>query len=175
MTLQNFYLTFGVQYPEVPHPTWDKAHKDGWVTIEARDMDEAEHVAALYFGQYFSFVYAAPNFNEEDMKRRFYPLGELVRLRVGEWPPPAGGPTPRFSAHDPEFYGVDSSKVVATRIVGTLKDALDETQAEYFHPECATNGAGMFAIIMERDDYVRAFELDWAVPYPCPVCRESIT
>ena len=35
--MTTFYVTFGQQYPREPHPTFGKAHRDGWVEIEADD------------------------------------------------------------------------------------------------------------------------------------------
>lgn len=75
-----FYLTFGVQYPEVPHPRWAGADKDGWVKILALDYDDARNVAVSHFGPHWSMLYPAAHFPEEYHKRRYYPKGQLALL-----------------------------------------------------------------------------------------------
>jgi len=81
-----FYLTFGVQYPGVPHPTWAGADKDGWVTIEARDYDAARELAVAHFKTHWSMLYPAEHFPEEYNKRKYYPKGQLALLTAdGMW------------------------------------------------------------------------------------------
>ena len=81
-----FYLTFGVQYPGVPHPTWAGADKDGWVTIEARDYDAALELANAHFGRHYSQVIPANHFPEEFNKRKYFPKGQLALLTAdGMW------------------------------------------------------------------------------------------
>jgi hypothetical protein len=85
-----FYLTFGVQYPSVPHPKWAGADKDGWVTIEATSDEQARELALAHFGNHWSMIYPEKYFPEEYNKRRYYPKGQLALLTAGgmsEWDP----------------------------------------------------------------------------------------
>lgn len=75
---QEFYLTFGVQYPREPHPTWSGADKNGWVKIIARDEPAARQLAIAHFRQHWSMLYPADHFDEEENKLRYYPLGQLA-------------------------------------------------------------------------------------------------
>lgn len=75
--VQDFMVTFGVQYNHEPHPVIDHPRlATGYVIIEAPDYDTARRLAFALFGQKFSMIY-------DDLNRRqaleYYPLGELGR------------------------------------------------------------------------------------------------
>ena len=52
-----YAVTFGQQYPREPHPYYAKAHRDGWVEVEARTRGEAAVAAWRLFGPDFSNIY----------------------------------------------------------------------------------------------------------------------
>lgn len=72
--MKTFYVTFGVQYPREPHPLYDDAHHDGWVTIEAPSWEGARDVAFALFGPHWAFCYTELDFKHDS----FFPLGELA-------------------------------------------------------------------------------------------------
>lgn len=75
-SVQDFYVTFGVQYNHEPHPAIDHPRvADGYVVIEAPDYDTARRLTFALFGQRFSMLYDALDRPAE----RFVPLGELAR------------------------------------------------------------------------------------------------
>lgn len=75
-SVQDFYVTFGVQYNTEPHPVIDHPRlASGYVVIEAPDYETARRMAFAVFGQRFSMVYDS----WEPPKPAFYPLGELAR------------------------------------------------------------------------------------------------
>ena len=73
----NFYVTFGSQYPREPHPTWEFAHADGWVLVEAPSYDAARHAVTEWLGSRWSMLYAA-----EEWEPQYFPRGELAVLTV---------------------------------------------------------------------------------------------
>lgn len=77
--LKDFYLTFGLKYPEEPHPYWSGADGKGWVRISANDEEEARDIAFQFFGPRWAFIYPEDKFDRRE-SRRFYPNGELLRL-----------------------------------------------------------------------------------------------
>lgn len=77
---QQFYVTFGMQYPREPHPVWPGAHHDGYVVIVAPDERTARGAAFAAFGQHWSMIY------EHEPDPGYFPLGELTRL-VASYPP----------------------------------------------------------------------------------------
>lgn len=73
--MAEFFITFGVQYSRVPHPTFPLAHPDGWVVIEAPDEEAAREHAYARLGQRWAFIYTADTFDTS-----WHPLGELARF-----------------------------------------------------------------------------------------------
>jgi len=67
-----FYVTFGQRSP----------FKDGWVEILASDRDAAHDEALSLFGQHFSGLYEADQFNNPDTKA-MYPDGRFGRVIEG--------------------------------------------------------------------------------------------
>ena len=189
--LAKFYLTFGVQYSHAEHPTWPGAHPNGWVLIEAVNEDRARGLAYLYFKEYWSMLYPENHFPVELNKRQYYPLGEIARIRVGSSSVVVEGRTtlankkvrpPKYAVQingtsDPLYYGVMPNTPVGCRIEGHLKVDPDPEMydVEYTHVKCLAAGLALFGGIMETDDNVLAFELDWSQPYECPVCGVSLT
>lgn len=196
--LQKFYLTFGVQYSHTPHPTWPGANPDGWVLIEAVTESRARGLAYLYFKEYWSMLTPEAHFPAELNKARYYPLGEIARLRVGHSSIMVDSrltidgkavSCPKFAvpatASDPLWYGVFDHEVMACRIEGKAKpeyvrhtsDSYEELgyDAMIVHPHCYDAAARRFSAITEVDRQVQAGELDWADPQECDVCGVSIT
>lgn len=179
--LHPFFVTFGVQYSHEPHPYWKGADPNGWVRIMAKSADAAYALAHAYFGERYAFLYPADRFDTA-ADREFYPLGEIALIEQGNLAMEGDGPKPIASTSEPEMYGVPSQATVACRIEGILKhggdaDAIEKLgyEVEYVHPGCFEAGSMMFASISEVDRNVMAYELDWSVPYECPVCEVSIT
>lgn len=75
-SVQDFVVTFGMQYNTVPHPVIDHPRlADGYVVIEAPDYDTARRLAFALFGQKFSMIYD----HLHRLRVEYYPLGELAR------------------------------------------------------------------------------------------------
>jgi len=77
--MQTFYVTFGVKYREEPHPTWDKAHPDGYLTIIAKDIAMARRFTAALLATNYSFIYT-----EDDFNTARWAAGELGRIEFSE-------------------------------------------------------------------------------------------
>jgi hypothetical protein len=173
--MEKFYVTFGQKYLHEPHPHWPEAHPDGWVLIEASDGEAARTLAMSAFGPYWAFMYDAQRFDEESMKMRYYPKGE-----IGHITEEAGSPTDAtdvpliFNSSDPGFYGENPDGHLGNRVEGRLKPEHDPMSdmydVEYFHDKCLSDGYGMFEDIFEVDTHVLNFEMDWANPWKCTVC-----
>jgi hypothetical protein len=71
----DYYLTFGIQYYDEPHPEWPECNPKGYVRITAPDYEQARVIAIERFGLHWSMLTPAPNFNP-----RFFPAGELMVL-----------------------------------------------------------------------------------------------
>jgi hypothetical protein len=52
--MSTFYVTFGQQYRHEAHPTFPKAHPDGWVTVVAADELAARSLAVERLGTAWS-------------------------------------------------------------------------------------------------------------------------
>jgi hypothetical protein len=177
--LRKFYVTFGVQYAHEQHPYWQGADPDGWLLVLAPDEEAARNLVRTFIGLKWAFLYDASRFNESE-DRRHFPKGELAQIDTNGGIRTAKGgvpPTPRFGTSDPEYYGTEADEVVAARIEGHLKVDPDTEKydVEYVHRGCLAEGLELFSGIMESDAAVLASELDWSVPYECPVCEVSIT
>lgn len=176
---QTIYLTFGVKYRDETHPYWPGATPDGWVEITAVDHTAARRLATRYFGRSWSTTYDSLGFNPDEAKHHYYPLGAIAQISEDGATSLITGvepPTPRFNSSDPEYYGVDSREVVGVRIEGRLKEDPSEFyDVRLFHRSCAEEGETLFEQITEDDQQVRAFELDWASPALCGVCRRALS
>lgn len=73
--MEDFMLTFGVQYKEEPHPRWPECNPRGWVRITATDYEAARAIAVERFGQDWSML--TPYWRFES---RYFPAGELMVL-----------------------------------------------------------------------------------------------
>jgi len=73
--MQDFMLTFGVQYNEERHPRWPECNPKGWVRITAPDYEQARTIATERFGLDWSVLTPAWRF-----ERRYFPAGELMVL-----------------------------------------------------------------------------------------------
>jgi len=189
--LAKFYLTFGVQYSHTEHPTWPGAHPNGWVLIEAVNEDRARGLAYLYFKEYWSMLYPENHFPVELNKQKYYPLGEIARIKVGSSSVVVDGRTtlankkvrpPKYAVQingtsDPLYYGVYPTRHMGARIEGHLAVDPDEDMYDvaYVHDECLTQGKALFSAFMAVDEDVLAGEMDWSLPYECPVCGVSLT
>lgn len=175
--MKHFFFTFGVGYAHEPHPYWAGAHPDGYLEVIAPDEDAARLVARKFIGLKWGHVY--------DRRPEWAKRGTLALVTSDERIWQTEGvepPTPQFTASDPEWYGVASTDVVAARIEGELlehsdKDAIENLgyEAEIVHKACLDGGLALFRKVTEVDSKVLAGELDWAQPYHCQVCEESIT
>lgn len=181
--LNEYRFTFGVQYSHTPHPHWAGAHPDGWLSVLAPTEEAARRVVRRFIGNVYAFSYPKDRHDPS-----YYPLGELAQISTN-----AAGEVitssanlgePTFGPSDPEFYGRASTEVVAHRIEGKPVPGSEADWGGYkeigydavtVHPECADEARGMFIEITEEDSRVLAFELDWADPHECSVCKRSIT
>lgn len=76
--LEPFYVTFGSQYPREEHPTWSGANKDGYFVIHAPDELSARKLAFGLFGEKWSMIYTAAEFDpNSDENKRWYTLGRI--------------------------------------------------------------------------------------------------
>ena len=182
-SLSPFYMTFPVHVSRTPsdmygtelHPYWPAADGKGWVRIMARTAEQARHLAFAFFGDRYAFLYPEDKFDiNED--RRFYPLGELAVIELGNLAVEGDGPKPIVSTSSPMLYGVGENTTVACRIEGTSKtDPGEDPDVGLVHRTCLERGKDLFEMVFDVDTNVQAFELDWAVPNECPVCHTSIT
>lgn len=71
-----YYCTFGSQYTprNERHPVYDKAHRDGWVVIEASSYAQARAEVERRLGTRWSMLYGPDGWEPE-----YFPLGELDR------------------------------------------------------------------------------------------------
>lgn len=73
--LQDYHVTFGVQYRHEPHPVLSFPNlPDGYVTVEAPDWETARAVTNALFGDRYAFMYDAATHDTS-----YYPAGELAR------------------------------------------------------------------------------------------------
>jgi hypothetical protein len=175
--LKSFFVTFGVGYAYTEHPYWMGAHSEGYLEVVAPDEEQARALVRTYIGLKWSHMY--------DRRPEWAKRGCLAIVSTDGSSWSASGvahPTPRFGTSDPEYYGHDSTELVAARIEGELlensdQDALDNLgyEAELVHRGCLNEGLAMFKEVTEVDSRVQAGELDWAEPYSCAVCEQSIT
>jgi hypothetical protein len=175
--LKSFFVTFGVGYGYAEHPYWMGAHSDGYFEVLAPDEEQARTLVRTYIGLKWSHMY--------DRRPEWTRRGVLAIVSTDGSSWSASGvahPTPRFTASDPEYYGHESTELVAARIEGVLandsdKDAIEALgyEAELVHRGCLNEGLALFDTITEVDSRVQAGELDWADPQECPVCGRSIT
>ncbi len=71
--MSNFYITFGQKYRSMTHPSFPKAHPDGFLVIVAPTYEEAREYAFRRLGDRWSMIYELrPN-------SLFFPLQELGR------------------------------------------------------------------------------------------------
>jgi len=73
--MNQFMVTFGQRFRYDEHATFPAAHPDGWVTIEAENVDDARELAFEHLDAEWAFLYTADDFNAA-----LYPLGELDRI-----------------------------------------------------------------------------------------------
>lgn len=74
--MREWFVTFGSQYPREPHPTFEQAHRDGWVTVVAPDERAARRLTVELLGTAWSGIY------EEQPESWLFPLGELARIEA---------------------------------------------------------------------------------------------
>jgi len=83
--MPSYFVTFGQQYKREPHPTFGKAHPDGWLTVVAPDELTARDTVIGWLGTAWSFIY------DEQPDLGWFPRGELHRIEAG--PTPTSRPT----------------------------------------------------------------------------------
>lgn len=76
-TLQNYYVTFGVQYSREPHPCGAYIDPNGYAVIRAVSYKHAHEAAFHKYGQAWSFLY-----DEEDFEADYHPYGCIEALEV---------------------------------------------------------------------------------------------
>lgn len=73
--MKEFAVTFGQKYREEVHPKVKYAHPDGYLVVEAAQMNEARQKAFNELGQSWAFIYPIDELNKD-----YFPLGELHRI-----------------------------------------------------------------------------------------------
>ena len=71
-----YAVTFGQRYRSEEHPRLPEAHPDGYVVIEAPDMDQAHAIAFDKIGGSWAFLCEMEDFS---LDAWMHPLGELAR------------------------------------------------------------------------------------------------
>jgi hypothetical protein len=79
--MKTFYVTFGIQYADEPHPLWPKAHPDGYLTIIAKDEEMARRLTAALLATRWAFMYS-----HEEFDRTKFSRGELGCIAFMETP-----------------------------------------------------------------------------------------
>jgi hypothetical protein len=79
-----WYLTFGQRYAREEHPTFPKAHPDGYVVIEADLYEDARGKAIEEVGLFWADLYSEEDFFSEDdlFGDTMFPLGEIAHFKV---------------------------------------------------------------------------------------------
>ncbi|HSU37138.1 MAG TPA: hypothetical protein VLJ88_15890, partial [Propionibacteriaceae bacterium] len=77
--LQQFSLTFGLQYGDEQHPTFPKANPRGWVTVLAPGYEAARTLVHEKIGNNWAFLYPVGEF-----RATRYPAGEIARWSTDE-------------------------------------------------------------------------------------------
>lgn len=75
------HITFGLRYRHEPHPTFPQADPDGWVTVEASDLETAREIAFSAIGDAWAFSYPEDRFKTI---RHMYTRGEIAVLTSGD-------------------------------------------------------------------------------------------
>lgn len=82
--IEEWIVTFGSQYGTTEeHPVSKKIHRDGYVVVEAQNMEHARFNAHKCFKQAWSFLYSPHEWKENDKTTpndRLFPLGEIGRI-----------------------------------------------------------------------------------------------
>ena len=86
--MTTYALTFGDRYRREPHPTFEQAHPDGWVEVQAAIREDAVRLGYELLGPAWSRVYRL-----DEIQREFFPRGCLGRLIDGELVPVSEAPT----------------------------------------------------------------------------------
>lgn len=84
-------------------------------------------------------------------------------------------PDDKYDEWDSRRYGVAADKVVAIYIGGTPWKPDQNYPSGFFHSECLIKARALFMHIDEFIPNIKASSLNWANPYHCEACEESIT
>ena len=76
--MNEYRVTFGQKYPREPHPYYDRAHHNGFVTILAPSEEAARAYAVARLGRQWAFLYSI----DSPTDWSFFPLGEIDRWTV---------------------------------------------------------------------------------------------
>jgi hypothetical protein len=75
--MHEFFVTFGQKYRSQAHPLQSYPHPDGWLSVQASDINEARAKTFQELGQFWSMIYTKEEFKEN---KHYYPKGELHRI-----------------------------------------------------------------------------------------------
>ena len=75
--MKEYRVTFGQKYDREPHPFFNDAHPDGWVSIWAEGEEQAYEAAFTCLGLNWAFLHPA-----EAVSLRMYPRGELAAVVI---------------------------------------------------------------------------------------------
>jgi predicted dehydrogenase len=82
--MKEYRVTFGLKYRTNEHPTWPKAHPDGWLTVIAENENMARRFTAALLATNWAFIY--PRDGEHQADWDLYFKGELGRIEFSETP-----------------------------------------------------------------------------------------
>jgi hypothetical protein len=77
--MEEFRITFGVQYAYQLHPLFAGAHPFGWLTVWAPDQMKARATAYALLGSAWAFDYSVESMSAEDWGD-YHPIGELAAV-----------------------------------------------------------------------------------------------
>lgn len=134
--MSEYRITFGMKYPQEPHPTFPRAHHDGYVTVVADGREDARRQAVEVLSTGWAFDYPA-----EELEDRFAPLGELGRIENGrgDWQQHSRSPATQTAAVEARASGRETGEGARRALSGlplelpidrTVRLALDLAEAK---------------------------------------------
>lgn len=76
--MPKYFLTFGVQYKQEPHPHVPTINPDGYVVVDAVSELEAREKVFNIFGDKWAFLYPEKSWSEKNAM--YFPLGQVATL-----------------------------------------------------------------------------------------------
>lgn len=80
--LIEYRVTFGSAYAHQPHPVWNDAHPDGWLTVLAPDELTARRGVIAAITNAWSSIYGPADRDYPRAMSSYFRLGEIGRMQV---------------------------------------------------------------------------------------------